>query len=171
MGYGYELKVRLKNRGMTIKKLSEISGIPRNTLYSITKRDSNRIDIATKEKIEESLGGKIEMEKKKYKIEEPYDVPIDDNLSNIRDFLEPADCFLQLAEEAAELAAASAKMARILNGANPSPKSKIEVYNAVNEELADVIVVTTVLKLDIDYDFMAWKVARWAKRLEEHGRN
>lgn len=38
------IKKALRSKGMTIKKLSEVSGVPLNTLYSITKRDSNRID-------------------------------------------------------------------------------------------------------------------------------
>ena len=44
MGVGFRLKTLLRERNMTIKELSEISGIPKNTLYSITKRDSERVD-------------------------------------------------------------------------------------------------------------------------------
>lgn len=50
MGLGTNLKKILKERNMTIKELSELSGISINTLYSITKRDSNmaRYDIVKK---------------------------------------------------------------------------------------------------------------------------
>lgn len=44
MGFGITLKTILRERGMTIKRLAELSGVPLNTLYSITKRDSERID-------------------------------------------------------------------------------------------------------------------------------
>jgi len=44
MGVGLRLKTILRNQNMTIKELSEKSGIPLNTLYSITKRDSTRVD-------------------------------------------------------------------------------------------------------------------------------
>jgi len=50
MGVGSQIKEALKAKGMTIKALSEKTGIPLNTLYSITKRDeqSVRSDILTK---------------------------------------------------------------------------------------------------------------------------
>lgn len=50
MGLGTNLKKILKERNMTIKELSKLSGISINTLYSITKRDSNmaRYDIVKK---------------------------------------------------------------------------------------------------------------------------
>ena len=50
MGLGTNLKKLLKDKGMTIKELSEISGVSVNTLYSITKRDSlmSRYDIIKK---------------------------------------------------------------------------------------------------------------------------
>lgn len=44
MGVGRRLKAILRSKGMTIKELSEKSGISLNTLYSITKRDSQRVD-------------------------------------------------------------------------------------------------------------------------------
>lgn len=44
MGVGTNLKEILRDRKMTIKQLSEKAAIPLNTLYSITKRDSERVD-------------------------------------------------------------------------------------------------------------------------------
>lgn len=40
MGFGINLKRILKEKGLTIKELAEISGVSVNTLYSITKRDT-----------------------------------------------------------------------------------------------------------------------------------
>lgn len=44
MGFGYVVKELLRTREMTIKQLAEKANIPVNTLYSITKRDSIRVD-------------------------------------------------------------------------------------------------------------------------------
>lgn len=55
MGIGLRLKEILRERGITIKQFSKMSGIPLNTLYSITKRDSNRIDQVIFKQITESL--------------------------------------------------------------------------------------------------------------------
>ncbi|MCI6348905.1 MAG: helix-turn-helix transcriptional regulator [Negativibacillus massiliensis] len=44
MGIGLRIKKILRNRHMTIKELSEKSAVSLNTLYSITKRDSERVD-------------------------------------------------------------------------------------------------------------------------------
>lgn len=51
MGVGTRIKEILKEKNETIKWLSNKSGISQNTLYSITKRDSKRIDITTLEAI------------------------------------------------------------------------------------------------------------------------
>ena len=50
MGLGVRLKEILKAEGLTIKELSEMSGVSINTLYSITKRDNimARYDIVKK---------------------------------------------------------------------------------------------------------------------------
>ena len=47
MGVGKRLKRILNQRDITIKELAELSGISVNTLYSITKRDSKRVDYYT----------------------------------------------------------------------------------------------------------------------------
>lgn len=44
MGVGINLKRILAERNMSIKKLSELTGIQINTLYSITKRDSINVN-------------------------------------------------------------------------------------------------------------------------------
>ncbi len=56
MGVGKRLKAILRDKKMTIKELAETSGIPLNTLYSITKRDSERVDQLILQRITDTLG-------------------------------------------------------------------------------------------------------------------
>lgn len=56
MGIGVTLKNILRNRKMTIKQLSKESGISINTLYSITKRDSERVNEVILQRIADTLG-------------------------------------------------------------------------------------------------------------------
>lgn len=56
MGVGMVLKGILRDKKMTIKQLAENSGIPLNTLYSITKRDSERVDAVILQRIADALG-------------------------------------------------------------------------------------------------------------------
>lgn len=55
MGVSIRLKGLLRDNGMTIKSLAEKTGISVNTLYSITKRDSQRVDPVLLEKIATTL--------------------------------------------------------------------------------------------------------------------
>ena len=43
MGIGNNIKFRAKEKNISLKKLAEMTDISYNTLYSITKRDSNRV--------------------------------------------------------------------------------------------------------------------------------
>lgn len=52
----------------------------------------------------------------------------------------------QLAEEAAELAHAALKMARIVRGENPTPVSKEQAYLSLLEEVGDVRLCVSVLQ-------------------------
>lgn len=56
MGVGLRLKELLRDRKITIKQLSEDANIPINTLYSITKRDSERVDSVILQRIADTLG-------------------------------------------------------------------------------------------------------------------
>ncbi len=56
MGFGSVVKKLLSDKNMTIKDLSEASGISLNTLYSITKRDSTNIKMDTLRKISQAAG-------------------------------------------------------------------------------------------------------------------
>ena len=55
MGVGRCLKKILRDRKMTIKQLSIEANIPLNTLYSITKRDSERVDSVILQEIANAL--------------------------------------------------------------------------------------------------------------------
>ena len=56
MGVGTKIKAILKEQKKTIKQLAEESGVPLNTLYSITKRDSKVVSDPVLEKISNALG-------------------------------------------------------------------------------------------------------------------
>lgn len=79
----------------------------------------------------------------------------------------------QLAEEAAEIAQAALKMARIIRGENPTPKKAREAAEELEEEIADVLVCYRVLKtgsITIDTErvekIAEIKMKRWLDRLE-----
>lgn len=79
----------------------------------------------------------------------------------------------QLAEEASEVAQAALKMARIIRGENPTPKTACEAAEALEEEMADVIVCMRVLEIGsivIDVEnvekIAEIKMKRWLDRLE-----
>lgn len=55
MGFGAILKNILADKNMSIKELSQMTGIPLNTLYSITKRDTVNVRQETLEKISHAL--------------------------------------------------------------------------------------------------------------------
>lgn len=55
MGVGNRLKNILQMKGMTIKQLSEKTGVSINTLYSITKRDSDHVKTEIIERIAAAL--------------------------------------------------------------------------------------------------------------------
>ena len=55
MGIGLRLKAVLRDKKITIKQLSEISNISLNTLYSITKRDSENVDPVILQRIADAL--------------------------------------------------------------------------------------------------------------------
>ena len=60
MGVGTKIKTILKEQKKTIKQLAEESGVPLNTLYSITKRDSTAVTYPVLEKVSKALGVPIE---------------------------------------------------------------------------------------------------------------
>ena len=91
---------------------------------------------------------------------------------NIKDYLPEKEILAQLAEECAELAQAALKLRRALDGTNPTPRSEAECREALQEEIADVLVCCAELP-DGDGERIAYwtdaKRRRWRERLEARG--
>ena len=91
-----------------------------------------------------------------------------ENITIIRRDISKADLYEQLAEEAAELAQAANKMARVMRGTNPTPKTEEEARNSLIEEYTDVVNVgTNILDIHPDWLIGDYKLYRGKKRLEE----
>lgn len=73
----------------------------------------------------------------------------------------------QLAEEAAEMAHAALKMARIWRKENPTPVQWQEGFNRLTEEISDVMLVLDVLGLEKDQEIVDQKIDRWLDRIRE----
>lgn len=56
MGIGKRIDRLLSEKSMSLKELSELTEISYNTIYAIIKRDSNKVDPNTVEKIATALG-------------------------------------------------------------------------------------------------------------------
>lgn len=75
------------------------------------------------------------------------------------------------AEECAELSQACLKVARKLRNENPTPVNCDELYRALHEEVADVLVcIDTILEAGIIShetieSIMTYKKGRWEKRI------
>ena len=91
----------------------------------------------------------------------------------IAEKLSKAAVLEQMAEEAAELAQAALKLARILRGENPTPVSEADAALQLNGEMADVEVCGDVLMehgiigANVVWEIYNSKKERWLKRLEE----
>ena len=86
------------------------------------------------------------------------------NLDIMAQIMPEAALYEQLAEECAELAQASLKMARILRDENKTPKTKSEVMENLIEEYSDVTLCALVLELRCDHPQMEYKLNRWVDR-------
>ena len=77
----------------------------------------------------------------------------------------------QLAEECAELGHAALKMARIIRGENPTPRTRAEVLEELSEEANDVLSCIHLLRanksLYLDEGQAAEKMKRWKWRISE----
>lgn len=82
MGYGTKIKGILKDKKMTIKELSERTGISLNTLYSITKRDSVNVDF----KILMSIAKCLNVDLSELLDEETARLPTVEEIIRIREF-------------------------------------------------------------------------------------
>jgi hypothetical protein len=79
----------------------------------------------------------------------------------------------QTAEEAAEFAQAALKMSRVLRGENPTPKTELEAFQDLSEELAHVLICIhelydcfEPLKPNVDHNVLADK-DRWMQQAQE----
>lgn len=79
----------------------------------------------------------------------------------------------QCAEECTELAQACLKMSRKMRNENPTPKSKSELWENINEEAADVqLCIESLLNSSIlsNTEMTAWKkskMERWEQRISK----
>ena len=74
-----------------------------------------------------------------------------------------------LAEEASELAQAALKLRRVYDGTNPTPVKEEDAQERLYEEMADVKLYCSMLKVNVKYisDMMLSKQKRWEQRLME----
>lgn len=89
----------------------------------------------------------------------------------IADKIGHASVLEQLAEEAAELAQAALKLARITRGRNPTPVRAADAYSLLREEVGDVRLCISVIESiygDLDTaEIEEEKLLRWQNRLNE----
>lgn len=74
-----------------------------------------------------------------------------------------------LAEEASELAQAALKLRRVYDGTNPTPVKEEDAQERLYEEMADVKLYCSMLKVNVKYisEVMVSKQKRWENRLME----
>ena len=96
-----------------------------------------------------------------------------DPIEFIRENLSQEELLTQLAEECSELSKAALKLRRVYNGENPTPVRRLEAYDNVIEEIADVTLCIEVLGLNSTENLYQvgkiWekKLLRWERRLLE----
>lgn len=91
---------------------------------------------------------------------------INSRLDDVRNRLSKPDIYEQLAEEAAELAQAANKMARVLRGTNPTPKTEEEALKSLIEEYSDVnLIAEDILEISPSTLTKNYKLYRWSRRL------
>ena len=96
------------------------------------------------------------------RFEEPYT-----DLEYIRAKLGDAELLAQIAEECSELAHASLKLRRVLDGTNPTPVTEEEAVAAFSEEYLDLILcLHAFLESDEAPDELTAKLRRWCERLK-----
>lgn len=127
MGFGVILKNILADKNMSIKELSEITGIPLNTLYSITKRDTVNVRKETLEKISDAVG-----------------VPADELIRRLRCDIQNTQKELEVLQkrlyEAEQKRAHELKLRNILS----DTLEQLTHYKFNNEEI-DIIISTAIL--------------------------
>ena len=88
----------------------------------------------------------------------------------IREILPQEELLAQLAEEASELSHAALKLRRVYDGRNYTPVTESEAIANLKEEIADVQLVVTVLRLEMNLSdsvrAKSSKLKRWIGRLK-----
>ena len=90
-------------------------------------------------------------------------------LDRINDILGPVAMWLGLAEEAAELSQAAAKLARFYEGHNPVAydiRNVETLKENLTEELTDVAIMVDALGMRVNPGLYLDKVSRWTSRIE-----
>lgn len=84
----------------------------------------------------------------------------------IKEIGEPA-MLEMLAEELVECAHEVLKLARVLRGENPTPRTEKDVRASLREEWSDVIQCSKELNLDVDWNQIEMKRQRFEARWKE----
>ena len=127
MGFGAILKNVLAEKNMSIKELSQLTGIPLNTLYSITKRDTVNVRQETLEKISHALN-----------------IPTDEFINDLHKDIQVKQYELACLEERLREAQYQRKRDVFLREQLLETLSQLTHYNFNNDEI-DTIIATAIL--------------------------
>ena len=88
-------------------------------------------------------------------------------MAEIKNYLPDEEILAQLAEEAAELSQAALKLRRVIDGTNPTPKTREDAFGSLIEEYSDVVSCCRELNIFPAEIIIAGKKERWINRLKE----
>ena len=88
-------------------------------------------------------------------------------MDKITNYLPDEEILAQLAEEAAELSQAALKLRRVIDGTNPTPKTREDAFGSLVEEYSDVVSCCRELNIFPAEIIIAGKKERWINRLKE----
>ena len=88
-------------------------------------------------------------------------------MDKIKNYLPDEEILAQLAEEAAELSQAALKLRRVIDGTNPTPKTREDAFGSLIEEYSDVVSCCRELNIFPAEIIIAGKKERWINRLKE----
>ena len=88
-------------------------------------------------------------------------------MDKIKNYIPDAEILAQLAEEASELSQAALKLRRVIDGTNPTPKTREDAFGSLIEEYSDVVSCCRELNILPAEIIIAGKKERWVNRLKE----
>ena len=88
-------------------------------------------------------------------------------MDKIKNYIPDEEILAQLAEEAAELSQAALKLRRVIDGTNPTPKTREDAFGSLIEEYSDVVSCCRELNILPAEIIIAGKKERWINRLKE----